>query len=231
MQDETRKQLKALCLTILQHEEEYQIKDQIAQTQALLKHLYRVEFANEKQQTSVKDASTMSFNEDKVPLVEKKSEPNKVDIKRDEFGGAHVQATSDKELGSTSVNMQKNEEKVQLNEKTNTESNLGLADFVPANDEKETSKSSGSLNQRLAQANLHVGLNDRIAFVKHLFSNSMDDFNRVVSQLNTFEDFEEAENFIDEMVKPDYDWYQKEEYELRFKNVIRQRFGLDELEE
>ena len=42
-----------------------------------------------------------------------------------------------------------------------------------------------SLNESFVQSNIQIGLNDRIAFVKHLFEGSQEDFNRVLSQLNT----------------------------------------------
>ncbi len=83
---------------------------------------------------------------------------------------------------------------------------------------------STSLNDKLLQENIQVGLNDRIAFVKHLFSNSQEDFNRVVSQLNTIKTEKEAKNFINKMVKPDYDWSGKEEYEERLMGLIERRF-------
>ena len=73
---------------------------------------------------------------------------------------------------------------------------------------------------------ISIGLNDRIAFVKHLFGNSDEDYNRVMNQLITFDSFEEAQNFIDDMVKPDYgDWQGKEEYEQRFIEIIEKKFA------
>ena len=62
-----------------------------------------------------------------------------------------------------------------------------------------------SLNDKL-QGDIQIGLNDRIAFVKNLFGGSQEDFNRVVSQLNSFKTQKEAKKFINKMVKPDYDW-------------------------
>ena len=75
-------------------------------------------------------------------------------------------------------------------------------------------------------AGIPIGLNDRIAFVKHLFGNSDEDYNRVMNQLITFDSFEEAQNFIEDMVKPDYgDWQGKEEYEQRFLEIIEKKFA------
>lgn len=81
-----------------------------------------------------------------------------------------------------------------------------------------------SLNDALFKNNVQVGLNDRIAFVNHLFDGSQQDFNRVVSQLNSFKTEKEAVNFIKEFVKPDYDWSNKEEFEQRLINLIERKF-------
>jgi len=72
---------------------------------------------------------------------------------------------------------------------------------------------------------IEIGLNDRIAFVNNLFGESNEDFNRVLSQLNTFDSFEEAKNFINEMVIPDYNyWIGKEDYIERFMEVVEKKF-------
>ena len=70
-----------------------------------------------------------------------------------------------------------------------------------------------------------VGLNDRIAFEKHLFANSSEDFNRVLSQLNTVSTYEEARSFVEHLVKPEYNnWEGKDEYAERFMALIEKRF-------
>ena len=81
-----------------------------------------------------------------------------------------------------------------------------------------------SLNDALFKNNLQIGLNDRIAFVKHLFGHSQSDFNRVLSQLNSFKTEQEAMSFIKKMVKPDYDWSGKEAYETRFLELVERKF-------
>jgi hypothetical protein len=81
-----------------------------------------------------------------------------------------------------------------------------------------------SLNDRLA-TNIKIGLNDRIVFVKNLFEGSQEDFNRVVSQLNTYATEKEAKKFIHKMVKPDYDWSQQEELEARFIEIVERKFA------
>ncbi|MEX0291481.1 MAG: hypothetical protein AB3N14_20425 [Flavobacteriaceae bacterium] len=90
---------------------------------------------------------------------------------------------------------------------------------------KEESKPK-SLNDKLVKKELAVGLNDRLAFVKHLFNDSTEDFNRVISQLNTIDSEERSIAFIENMVKPDYNqWEGKEDYEVRFMALITRRFS------
>ncbi|MBT3547603.1 MAG: hypothetical protein HN487_07955 [Flavobacterium sp.] len=80
-----------------------------------------------------------------------------------------------------------------------------------------------SLNDKL-QGDIQIGLNDRIAFVKNLFDGSQEDFNRVVSQLNSFKTEKEARKFINKMIKPDYDWTNKEAIEERFMAIVERKF-------
>ncbi|MFM9825478.1 hypothetical protein [Flavobacterium sp.] len=73
---------------------------------------------------------------------------------------------------------------------------------------------------------IKIDLNDRIAFVKHLFGNSNEDYNRVLNQLITYDSFEEVQNFIEDMVKPDYNsWEGKEDYSQRFMEIIEKKFA------
>lgn len=82
-----------------------------------------------------------------------------------------------------------------------------------------------SLNDRMAKG-IIIGLNDRIAFMNHLFANSSEDYNRVLSQLMTFDTYGEAEDFIESMVKPDYNnWEGKDEYAQRFMEIVEKKFS------
>lgn len=82
-----------------------------------------------------------------------------------------------------------------------------------------------SLNDRLVNKDLKTDLNNRLGFIKHLFNGSTEDYNRVLSQLNTIDSYERSVSFIKNMVKPDYNnWEGKEEYEQRFMELIERRF-------
>ena len=61
---------------------------------------------------------------------------------------------------------------------------------------------------------------------RHLFVDNNEDFNRVLSQLNTFTSYEEAKDFIEEIIKPDYNnWVGSEEYAERFLEIVENKFN------
>lgn len=89
----------------------------------------------------------------------------------------------------------------------------------------DLSAKSPSLNDMLSKG-INIGLNDRIGFEKHLFGGSGEDLNRVLSQLSTFDTFEEASDFIEDMVRPDYNnWDGKDEYATRFMELVAKKFS------
>jgi intein/homing endonuclease len=104
-----------------------------------------------------------------------------------------------------------------------------LPDFEPIETPEKATNGSGkqSLNEKLNKGKqLQIGLNDKLAFIKHLFDGDMDDYNRVVSQLTTVKSFDEAKNLINTMIKPDYNnWFGKEEYEARLLEILEARFN------
>mgnify|MGYP000462553185 CR=1 FL=1 len=93
--------------------------------------------------------------------------------------------------------------------------------FKKAQKEDKTSSLNDKLNKTIS-----FGLNDRIGFEKKLFGGSSDDFNRVISQLNTFDSFDEARSFVQDFVKPDYNnWDGNEEFEARFMEIVEKKFN------
>ena len=81
------------------------------------------------------------------------------------------------------------------------------------------------MNDKLKTKSLTFGLNDKLAFIKHLFDGNNEDFERVVSQINTSSTFEEASTLIQSIIKPDYNhWEGKEEFEERFMEIIQGKF-------
>ncbi|MEO5788371.1 MAG: hypothetical protein ACOH2D_06130 [Gelidibacter sp.] len=100
--------------------------------------------------------------------------------------------------------------------------NMPVFDPVPSSKSQDPHKKS--LNDKLKHG-LNIGLNDKIAFIKYLFDGEREDYERVLSQINTSSSFGEAENLIQNIVKPDYNgWLGKEDVEARFMTIIEGKF-------
>ena len=96
--------------------------------------------------------------------------------------------------------------------------------IIKENNDNEILNESKKLNESLIKG-IKIGLNDKIAFTKGLFDGSEEDFSRVVSQLQTYSSWDEAFNFLNSIVKPDYNnWEGKEEIEKRFLKCIENNF-------
>jgi len=81
-----------------------------------------------------------------------------------------------------------------------------------------------SLNDKLNQG-LNAGLNDKLAFIKHLFDGKTEDYARVISQISTMDSSDDAILFIEEMVKPEYNnWLHKDEFSERFMSMVEKKF-------
>ena len=94
-----------------------------------------------------------------------------------------------------------------------------------AHEEEEVIEHSPkNLNEVLGKG-LKIGLNDRLAFIKNLFDERPDEYQRVISQILIYENLEEAQEFIETFVKPEYSsWEGKESFEERFYKIIEQNF-------
>ena len=105
-----------------------------------------------------------------------------------------------------------------LNELSPSYAELPIFEAVPES-------SQTSLNDQLKTQGFQVGLNDRLAFVKNLFENSNEDYDRVLSQLSTLGSFEEAADLLNTIIKPDYNnWEGQEDIETRFLEIIENKF-------
>ncbi|WP_179344549.1 hypothetical protein [Winogradskyella ursingii] len=103
-----------------------------------------------------------------------------------------------------------------------------IPEFEPIGDarKREAELAKKSLNDKLKSKGLQIGLNDKLAFIKHLFDGKNEDYDRVISQLNTANSSAQAKKLIEEMVKPDYNnWEGKEEYEERFIEIVENKFN------
>ena len=92
-------------------------------------------------------------------------------------------------------------------------------------EEEGVEQTQKNLNDVLGKG-LKIGLNDRLAFIKNLFEERPEEYQRVISQILTYENLEEAREFIETFVKPEYNsWEGKESFEERFYKIIEQNFN------
>ena len=104
-------------------------------------------------------------------------------------------------------------------------SSVANPEFITKEENKnQISLESKKLNESLIKG-INIGLNDKIAFTKNLFDGNEEDYSRVISQIQTYTSWDEAYNFLNNIVKPDYNnWEGKEQIEKRFLKCIESNF-------
>ena len=81
-----------------------------------------------------------------------------------------------------------------------------------------------NINDQFAKT-LSIDLNDRLAFIKNLFEGDTASYDRVLSQVVTFESWAEVFNFIEVQVKTEYDnWNENQEISERFLAILQKNF-------
>ncbi|MFQ3340753.1 MAG: hypothetical protein ACI9TK_000407 [Flavobacteriaceae bacterium] len=72
---------------------------------------------------------------------------------------------------------------------------------------------------------ISIDLNDRLSFIKHLFDDDNTSYERVLSQVVTYQSWEEVTRFLNQMVKPEYNnWKDKQVMEERFLTILQNNF-------
>ena len=104
----------------------------------------------------------------------------------------------------------------------NSEESEKTSDRPIIHTEKEDRK---NVNDHFAKS-LAIDLNDRLAFIKHLFDENVSAYEAVISQIVTLNSLDEVQNFIATKVKIEYPhWKTKEAIEKRFMAIIKNNFG------
>ena len=109
--------------------------------------------------------------------------------------------------------------------------------FVPKNAEESESTPADlahtlteteerkNLNDQFAQS-LSIDLNDRLAFIKHLFGENVSAYEAVISQIVNYNTWDEVDEFIQTKVKVEYPhWKDKEALEARFITTLQNNFS------
>lgn len=100
-----------------------------------------------------------------------------------------------------------------------------MTEVTPTASDVIAEKRVQSINDRFKKE-LNIGLNDKIAFIKHLFEGKSEAYEEAVASINKKDTFDDAESYIKITLKPKYNyWLGKEEYAERFMEVVESRFS------
>ncbi|WP_421752010.1 hypothetical protein [Croceimicrobium sp.] len=257
MKDNVRQELKELCYFIIENNNALSRPEQLTRVQMLYERLLVLNYLEEVEAERKSGKPSASASPSKTapppPPVEKVEAPEaetpapKIEEAPAEIEESHpkveenpepeVAAQTQSEPMEMPLEADSPEEKAEApKENSEAKTEAPVEKTPPQAESKENTETKDlnaghqapkSVNDQLAKGAIQVGLNDRIAFVKHLFNDSQSDFNRVLSQLNTLDTYLESMYFIENLVKPDYDWDDKKPYEERLINLVKKRFGED----
>ncbi|MFN4299021.1 MAG: hypothetical protein ACK4EX_04710 [Thermaurantimonas sp.] len=111
--------------------------------------------------------------------------------------------------------------------------NVGRAVYTEIKQEKvEVSITDGglALNERLATSSkIALGLNDKIAFSRHLFNGDDAAMSALIDAMNGAQTFEQAMNYLHQARAQFGHWDEKKEFVTRLENLVRRKFGKPEI--
>lgn len=122
------------------------------------------------------------------------------------------------------------EEKIRKEEEAWAELNRRFQTNVPSlNDKISQSQHKTEINSIIQPAvndlRKAVGLNDKFAFIKGLFNNSVESFEKALTDINACNTYSEAKHLVDQQLAKHYDWHQKPELHEQFLNIVKKRFN------
>lgn len=123
------------------------------------------------------------------------------------------------------------EEKIKKEEEAWAELNRRFQTNVPSLNDKISSQNQNRtevnsiIQPAVSDLRKAVGLNDKFAFIKGLFNNSVESFEKALTDLNACSTFAEAKQLVDQQLANRYDWDQKPELHDQFLNVVKKRFN------
>ena len=217
MKDNVRKELKELCYFIIENNNALARPEQLTRVQMLYERLLVLNYLEE-------------VEAEKKAELQAKGEPSEakaVESPKSKAAVPQPPPPSYTQEAPAKEEIQTQSEHPEELAETPVEKAAPEAELVERRDLNDEHEAPKSVNDQLGKGAIQVELNDRIAFVKYLFNDSQADFNRVLSQLNTLDTYLESMYFIENLVKPDYNWDDKKDYEERLINLIKKRFGED----
>ena len=91
------------------------------------------------------------------------------------------------------------------------------------NDYKRDQETKKNLNDQFARE-LQIDLNDKNAFIKHLFDGNKIVYQQTIKEIESLNQFEQVKKVIENTKKYHNNWKEKESYEKRFMYLIHKNF-------
>ena len=91
------------------------------------------------------------------------------------------------------------------------------------NDYKGDKETKKNLNDQFARE-LQIDLNDKNAFIKHLFDGNKIVYQQTIKEIESLNQFEQVKKVIENAKKYHNNWKEKESYEKRFMYLIHKNF-------
>ena len=91
------------------------------------------------------------------------------------------------------------------------------------NDYKRDQETKKNLNDQFARE-LQIDLNDKNAFIKHLFDGNKIVYQQTIKEIESLNQFQQVKKVIEKTKKYHNNWKEKESYEKRFIYLIHKNF-------
>ena len=149
---------------------------------------------------------------------------------------------TEKDQETPKIHEEKNFEKIDFSDKINqnveTKNSPFLEDILAQVPQDLVFEQKSSINEQVKEPiktlndkivsnqNIQIGLNDKLAFIKHLFNGLSEDYTKALLVINQYHSEKECLQFIQQKIKPNYNnWLGKEEYEERFMAIVTKKFN------
>lgn len=88
----------------------------------------------------------------------------------------------------------------------------------------EKSNIASSLRSNIRTEQIHFSINEKLFIIRELFNADTNDFDRVMSHLNTLDSWEEVEFYLNATCVGPYKWDEKAAQREQMNAILRQRF-------
>ncbi len=125
----------------------------------------------------------------------------------------------DKEFKSSKKNLEEIVKLKPIEEQIHNNNN----NIQEENDYKGDKETKKNLNDQFARE-LQIDLNDKNAFIKHLFDGNKIVYQQTIKEIESLNQFEQVKKVIENAKKYNNNWKEKESYEKRFMYLIHKNF-------